>query len=187
MYAEKIEDILQDLENKELEIAGGSVVGMILSTVNSLIKYIANLTIGKKNYADVQEQVKQILQEAENLKRKAMLSIDKDKEVLEKMLLTYKNRKEEPLTYQQACREAVEFALEVVEIAYKTLELSKEIAKVGNKMLASDFKICEYYSEASIKASKENYFINYNSIEDAQYKEKINNEYLKILDKYEVK
>ena len=187
MYSEKIEDILQDLENKELEIAGGSVVGMILSTVNSLIKYIANLTIGKKNYIYVEEQVKQILQAAEELKKKSMLSIDKDKEVLEKILISYKNRKEEPENYQQVCKEAVEFALEVVEIAYKTLELSKEIAKVGNRMLASDFKICEYYSIASIQASKENYFINYNSISNEEDKEKLNNEYLKILDKYEVK
>ena len=48
-------------------------------------------------------------------------------------------------------------------------------------------KICEYYSIASIQASKENYFINYNSISDEEDKEKLNNEYLKILDKYEVK
>lgn len=187
MYLEKIEDILNDLENKELEIAGGSVVGMVLSTVNSLIKYIANLTIGKKKYLDVQDKVKEILQEAEELKRNSMLSIDKDKEVLEKILLTYKNRKEEPANYQQACIEATDFALEVVEIAYKTLDLSKQIAQVGNRMLASDFKICEYYARASIKASKENYFINYDGIEDSKCKEKINNEYLKILDKYEVK
>lgn len=187
MYAEKIEDILQDLENKDLEIAGGSVVGMILSTVNSLIKYIANLTIGKKSYLDVEEQVKQISEEAEELKKKSMLSIDKDKEVLENILVAYKKRKENPENYQQVCKDAVEFALEVVEIAYKTLELSKEIAKVGNKMLASDLKICEYYALASIQASKENYFINYNSISDEEDKEKLNDEYLKILDKYEVK
>lgn len=187
MYAEKIEDILNDLENKELEIAGGSVVGMIISTVNSLIKYIANLTIGKKNYIDVQDNVQQIQVEAEKLKRESMMSIDKDKEVLEKILTAYKNRKESPDDYQNACKEATEFALEVIVIAYKTLELSKEIAEVGNKMLASDFKICEYYSEASIKASKENYFINYNSIINEEDKEKLNNKYLEILDKYEVK
>lgn len=186
MYAEKIEDILQDLENKELEIAGGSVVGMILSTVNSLIKYIANLTIGKKNYIEVEGQVKEILKQAEELKKQAMLSIEKDKEVLEKILISYKKRKEEPEIYQETCIEATKFALEVVEVSYKTLELSKEIAKVGNKMLASDFKICEYYSEASIKASKENYFINYNGINDGEDKEQLNNKYLEILDKYEV-
>ena len=44
MYNEKLNPILADLENKEVEIAGGSVVGMVLSTINSLIIYISNLT-----------------------------------------------------------------------------------------------------------------------------------------------
>ena len=50
MYYEKLIPILSDLENKEIEIAGGSVVGMNLATINSLIKYISNLTLGKKKY-----------------------------------------------------------------------------------------------------------------------------------------
>lgn len=187
MYSEKIEDILEDLENKKLEIAGGSVVGIVLSTINSLIKYIANLTIGKKNYIDVQDKVNQIWVQADDLKKSAMLSIDKDKEVLENILASYKKRKDMPEEYQKVCVEATEFALDVIEIAYKTLELSKEIAKVGNKMLASDFKICEYYAIASINASKENYFINYNGINDGKEKEEINNKYIDILNKYEVK
>ena len=185
MYFEKIEDILDDLENKELEIAGGSVVGIILSTVNSLIIYISNLTIGKKRYIDVQDQVQEILGQANILKLKSMKSIDKDKEILEKILSTYKNKKENPDEYELACKEAVEFALEVVEIAYKTLELSNKISEVGNKMLASDFNICKYYAEASIKASKENYLINFKSIEDNNYKDEVNKRYLGISKKYE--
>jgi len=187
MYSKKVEDILNDIENKELEIAGGSVVGIILSTVNSLIKYIANLTIGKKSYVEVQKQVEEIKDIAEELKRISMSSIDKDKEILEEILLAYKTRKENPQQYQKVCIEAVEFAIEVVEVAYKTLELSEQIAKVGNKMLASDFKICRYYSEASIKASKENYFINYNSLEESTIKENLNKKYIQIIEKYEVK
>ena len=184
MYSEKIEDILNDLENKELEIAGGSVVGIVLSTVNSLIKYIANLTIGKKNYMDVQDRVQELLKEADILKQKSLDSIDKDKEILEEILNSYKQRKDNPEEYEKVCKEAVEFALEVIEISYKTLEISQEISKVGNRMLASDFKICKYYAEASIKASKENLFINLNSIEDEDYKNRINEEYKDLLSQY---
>ena len=180
MYSEKIEDILNDLENKELEIAGGSVVGIVLSTVNSLIKYIANLTIGKKNYMDVQDRV----QELDNLKQKSLNSIDKDKEILEKILNSYKQRKDYPQKYEEVCKEAVEFALQVIEISYKTLEISQEISKVGNKMLSSDFKICKYYATASVEASKENLFINLNSVKDEEYKNKINSKYQNMLLKY---
>ena len=66
MYSEKMQSILNDLENKETEIAGGSVVGMVLATTNSLIKYIANMTIGKNKYEDVQDKVIEILKRQKN-------------------------------------------------------------------------------------------------------------------------
>ena len=186
MYSEKIKQILEDIENKEIDVAGGSAVGIILSTVNSLIKYIANLTVGKKKYEDVQEKIKEIIDESEKLKKQALDSIDKDVLVLENLLNTYKKRNENKKEYQEACIQATEFSLEVIKIAYKTLELSNEISKVGNKMLASDFNICKYFSKASIEAAKENYFINFNSIENEETKQSVNEKYLEILNRYEV-
>ena len=141
MYNEKLEPILEDLENKEIEIAGGSVVGMVLSELNSLIKYICNLTIGKKKYADVEEEVIKIKEEAENLKKEVLQIIDKDKEVLEEILSSYKTRKEEPLKYQETNKQAVEFCMKVTEKALETLKLANKISKIGNQMLSSDFKI----------------------------------------------
>ena len=57
MYYEKLLPILSDLENKEVEIAGGSVVCMVLSITNALIDYICNLTKDKKNYENVRDEV----------------------------------------------------------------------------------------------------------------------------------
>ena len=50
MYYEKLMPILADLESKDVEVAGGSVVPMVLSIINALIDYICNLTKDKKNY-----------------------------------------------------------------------------------------------------------------------------------------
>lgn len=182
MYAEKMEEILDDLENKEVEIAGGSVVGMVLSTVNSLIRYISNLTLGKKKYEEVQDKIKVILKKAEFLKNKSMQIIDKDKEVLEEILKAYKIRKEDEEKYQEICKQATNFCMQVVEIAYETLKLSDEISKVGNRMLSSDFKICKYYSFASIQSAIVNVDINIKSIEDEQYKKTIKTRCKEIID-----
>ena len=182
MYYEKLNPILDDLENKNIEIAGGSVVGMVLSTVNSLIKYIANLTVDKKNYENVQEEIKEILVRADKLKQNSMKAIDKDKEVLEKILTSYKTRKENLEKYEQVCREAVDFCMDVANVANDTLILSDEISKVGNKMLSSDFKICKYYSIASIQSALENVYINLKSIKDKEYINRIENECNKVLE-----
>ena len=152
MYNEKLKPILADLENKEVEIAGGSVVGMVLS-INSLIIYISNLTLGKKKYEDVKYIIKEILIEAEGLKIKSLQAIDKDKKILEEILIAYKLRKQDEQKYQEVCKNAVEFCMDVLNIAKNTLELTEKIAKYGNKMLSSDFEICKYYSIASIKSA----------------------------------
>ena len=182
MYFEKMEPLLEDLENKEIEIAGGAVVGMVLTTVNSLIKYIVNLTIGKEKYIDVQDEVKDILNEANNLKLDTLKVIDKDKEVLENILSAYKLRKDDEEKYIMICKEAVDFCMKVLDYAYRTLELSNRISKVGNKMLASDFKICKYYAYASIQSAIVNVDINLKSLDDSEYKEKIVNKYNIILE-----
>lgn len=181
MYKEKLNDILCDIENKEIDIAGGAVVGMVLSVTNSLIKYISNLTIGKKKYIEVQDKVKGILENAEDLKSRTLNIIDKDKEILEKILEAYKLRKEDYENYIKVNKDAVYFCMEVLNLAFETLKLAREISLVGNRMLASDFKICAYYSFASIESSIVNVEINLSSIEDKEFKKQIKVDYTNIL------
>lgn len=181
MYKEKLNDILGDIENKEIDIAGGAVVGMVLSVTNSLIKYISNLTIGKKKYLEVQDKVKEILEKAEDLKNRTLNIIDEDKEILEKILEAYKLRKEDYENYTKVNKDAVDFCMGVLNLAFETLKLAREISLVGNRMLASDFKICAYYSFASIESAVVNVEINLSSIEDEEYKKQIKTIYTDIL------
>ncbi len=171
MYHEGIEPFLGNLEDKNIGIAGGSVVAMVLSSINSLIIYISNLTIGKKKYADVEGRVKAILEQANNLKQQSLEDMDNDKIVLDKILATYKNRNEAPEEYHQACKEGVEFGMDVLKMAVNVLELSEEISQCGNKMLSSDFQICAYLGLASVQSAIVNVKIN---IIDALGKEYIN-------------
>ena len=182
MYGEKIIPILEDLENKDIEIAGGAVVGMVLSIVNSLIKYISNLTIGKEKYKDVEDEVIKILNDANDLKFNTLQAIDKDKEILENILSAYKKRKEDEEKYFLVCKESVEFCMDVLKYAYNTLVLADKISKVGNKMLSSDFKICKYYAFASVQSAIVNVNINLQSIADEKYVKEITEEYEKILE-----
>ena len=180
MYNEKLKPILEDLENKDIEIAGGSVVGMALSQINSLIIYICNLTIGKSKYANVQTEVISIKKEAEILKNQVLEAIDQDKEVLNHVLKAYKKRKENPEKYEIANKNATEFCIEVTRKALETLKLANRISKVGNKMMSSDFNICSLYGFSSVEASIINVKINLHEVKDVAFKEQKTEEYWKI-------
>ena len=179
-YNEKLKPVLDDLESKEVEIAGGSAVGMILSITNSLIGYICNLTIGKKNYESVQEEVLNIKKETDELKKETLIIIDQDKEILEKILRGYKIRKENSEEFEKINKEAVIFCLDVTKNAFKTLKLANRVSKVGNRMLSSDFEICKDYAFASIKASIVNVKVNLKSVQDEEFKNDIKRKYHKI-------
>lgn len=184
MHSQKIKDILIDIEDSSIHIAGGSVIGMVLSIIDSLICYISNLTIGKKKYENVEKQVKEILKKAYYLKKQSLEVIDNDKLILEKILDAYKNRKEDEDKYQEVLKEAVEFGNEVLNISLKTLSLTNSISEVGNKMLESDFKICMYYAIASIMSSIENIKINLRDINDGEYKKSVEEKCNIIVKKY---
>ncbi len=182
MYKEKLLPILEDIEDNKTEVAGGAVVGIILSEVNSLVKYICNLTIGKKKYLNVENEVIKIKERAEDLKEKSLQVIDKDSKILEEVLKFYKIREEQPNEYEAANKKAVEFCIDVTRLAFETLKNVKEISAIGNKMLKSDFKICSYYAFSSIESSIVNIQINLDSVNDETYKKEIQKEYMNILE-----
>jgi len=173
--------ILSDLENKDVEIAGGSVVNMILSITNALIDYICNLTKDKKNYENVREEVIKIKKESEELRKKSLEAIDQDEIILNEILEAYKKRKQEPEKLEEACKKSAEFCMSVTENALDTLKLAKRISRIGNKMLSSDFKICIMYAYTSIQASIENVRINLNSVTDEVYRKEMTEKYEQIL------
>ena len=154
LYNEKIRPILDDLENPEIELAGGSAVGMVLSITDSLISYICNLTIGKKKYENVQDEVIKIKKEAEVLREKALKVIDEDRVVLDKLLKAFKVRKEEPEKLEEASKECVLFCNTVMEDSLETLKLVSRLEKVQKENYT--FKqLFEKFKEAKMLTKEE--------------------------------
>ena len=170
MYYEKLMPILSDLESKDTEIAGGSMVSMVLSIVDALIDYICNLTKDKKSYENVRDEVIKIKLESEELRKKSLEAIDQDEKILKEILEGYKKRKEEPEKLEEICKKSAEFCLSVTENAVKTLKLAKRISEIGNRMLSSDFKICKMYAYTSVEAGIENVKINVDSVKDEKFR-----------------
>ena len=99
--------------------------------------------------------------------------------MLKKILEAYRNIKQNAEMYDEVCKESVKFCIETMEEGIKTLNLSKKLEKVGNKMLESDFKICKKYANAAIAASIENIEINLKSVSDEKFKNEARKEYIK--------
>jgi glutamate formiminotransferase/formiminotetrahydrofolate cyclodeaminase len=134
---------------------------------------VGNLTLGKEKYADVQEQVEELLASSEKLRDEMQGLIQKDTEVYADVSAAFKlprETEEEKAERSARIQEALKLATEVpFEIAEKCLEvarLSETSAVIGNVGAVSDAGVAVLLAEAAAQSAALNVKINVNSIED---------------------
>jgi len=179
MYAQKsIEEFLNDLSSSNSIPGGGSAAALSGALNAAVISFIANLTIGKEKYKEVEAEAKEILAESEELKKEMLLMIDQDSRILSDILDSYKAGDKNKV--KTVCQDAVEFSMDMTKKAVRLMRLSLEISEIGNRMLASDFEVAAYIGDAAVSSAIANVKINLKSLDNQEYKENIKNEYLKL-------
>ena len=179
MYGQKtIEEFLDDLSSSNSIPGGGSAAALSGALNAAVISFIANLTIGKKKYEEVEAEAKEILAESEELKKEMLLMIDQDSKILSDILDSYKAGDQDRV--KNVCHDAVEFSMDMTKKAVRLMRLSLEISEIGNQMLASDFEVAAYIGDAAVGSAIANVKINLKSLENEEYKENIKKEYLKL-------
>ncbi|RAK10605.1 formimidoyltetrahydrofolate cyclodeaminase [Halanaerobium saccharolyticum] len=179
MYGEKtIEEFLDELSSNNSIPGGGSAAALSGALNASVISFIANLTVGKEKYQDVEAEAREILAESEELKKEMLLMIDQDSKILSDILDSYKVGDQKKV--RSVCQDAVEFSMDMTKKAVRLMRLSLEISEIGNRMLASDFEVAAYIGDAAVGSAIANVKINLKSLDNEEYKANIKNEYLKL-------
>lgn len=173
-----IEEFLNDLSSSNSIPGGGSAAALSGALNAAVVSFIANLTIGKEKYKEVEAEAKEILMESEELKKEMLLMIDQDSKILSDILDSYKAGDQEKV--QSVCQNAVEFSMDMTKKAVRLMRLSLEISEIGNRMLASDFEVAAYIGDAAVGSAVANVKINLKSLDNEEYKKNIQKEYLKL-------
>ena len=180
-YSKKtIEEFLDDLSSNNSIPGGGSAAALSGALNAAVISFIANLTIGKEKYKEVEAEAKEILAESEELKKEMLLMIDQDSKILSNILDSYKAGEQDKV--KSVCQDAVEFSMDMTKKAVRLMRLSLEISEIGNRMLASDFEVAAYIGDAAVGSAVANVKINLKSLDNEEYKANIKKEYLKLKD-----
>jgi len=179
MYGQKtIEEFLDDLSSSNSIPGGGSAAALSGALNAAVVSFIANLTIGKEKYKEVEAEAKEILAESEELKKEMLLMIDQDSKILSDILDSYKAGDQDKV--KSVCQDAVEFSMDMTKKAVRLMRLSLEISEIGNRMLASDFEVAAYIGDAAVGSAIANVKINLKSLDNQEYKSNIEKEYLKL-------
>ncbi|MFN2152843.1 MAG: glutamate formimidoyltransferase, partial [Anaerolineales bacterium] len=118
---------------------GGSAAAYSGAMGAALVAMVARLTLSKKKYAEISEQMLAILDEAEFLKKKLNIAVQEDSTAFDKVMSAFrlpKGSEEEQAArtaaIEKATFHAAEVPLETVRLSVRVMELALQAAQIGN-------------------------------------------------------
>lgn len=120
---------------------GGGASALVGALGAALASMVCNYTVGKKKYAGVEEDVKAILAEAEELRAKLLALVDADAAAFEPLSRAYAIPKDAPgreAVMEQCLRDAAAPPMELLRLSCRAIELHRALLDKGSTMVLSD-------------------------------------------------
>lgn len=169
------------LASSEPVPGGGGASAYVGALGVALGSMVGNLTLGKKKYADVQDDIKRILEKAEVLRKEFEELVVKDAEAFEPLSKAYglpKNTEEERKIRDQVMESALKLActvpIKIMEKTIEAIELHEELAEKGSRIALSDVGVGVVFCKAALMGASLNVFINTKLMKDREEAEKLN-------------
>lgn len=176
-YIDKpLRHFMDKLASKSPEPGGGSVAALTGALGAALVSMVANLTLGKEKYKDVQQDIEVLLKESEKLREQMQDLIQKDTEAYGALSFVYKMPKEteeekkaRAAKMQEALKHACLVPFEIGQKSVEVARLAKKAAEIGNVGAVSDAGVAVLLARACAESAALNVKININSIKDQEY------------------
>ncbi len=179
---------LDELASSAPTPGGGSGAAVMGAMGAALVSMVCNLTVGKKGYEEVEDDLKDVLKQAEALRDRLTDMIRADVEVFDRLMASYgmpKETDDEKATrseeIQASLKEATDVPLNCARACAEAIELCRTAAEKGNLNVISDAGVAVVAADAAMKSAALNVYINVGSIKDKAFAEERSTELEKIL------
>ena len=155
---------------------GGSVAALSGAMAAALVSMVCNLTIGKQRYADVEAEMRDLLDRAEALRHEMQDLAQADLEAFNRLAAAYKLPRTTEAdiairrdAIQASLRRATEVPLRTARTATAVLPLCPAVAERGNQAAVSDVGVAALLAQAAVRSAVLNVEINLRLLEDSIY------------------
>lgn len=152
---------------------GGSASAYSGAAAAALVEMVARLTIGRKKYADVETQMKSLLEKAESLGSDLRLAVRQDAAAFDALMDAYRLPKDTDSertargdAIQAATLEAARVPLQVAHMAVRAIELALQAVSDGNLNAISDGGVAAVQARAALIGAGYNVRINLTGLKD---------------------
>lgn len=171
-----VSQFLDVLASKEPVPGGGSGAALTGALGAALVSMVCNLTIGKKGYEAVQEEMQQILAQAEAIRTELPQLLEADTQVYGQVMAAYRlprtteeEKQARDTAIQQRLIQAAEVPFRIAERCAQIVALALPAARLGNRWAVSDAGVGALAAEAGMHSALLNVEINLASIQDTVY------------------
>lgn len=168
--------LLEQLSAATPTPGGGSAAALVGSVAASLVAMVAGLTIGKRAYQPVEQEMRTVLAEATKLRDELVELSDRDSEAFNAVMAAYRLPKETEAdraarenAIQAALRGATEVPYQTALRCFRVVELAEIVVTRGNKSALSDGGAAAALAEGALQAALLNVAINLSAISDESF------------------
>lgn len=183
-----VEKFLAKLASSAPTPGGGGAAALCGALGIALGNMVGNLTLGKRKYADVQEDIAALNSRAEALRADFVALIDADAAAFAPLSRAYGIPKDDPARaeiMEAALKRAAEPPLEIMRKCAEALDVIADYAAKGSALAISDAGCAAALTIAAMKAAALNVRINTKSMADREAADKMNAEAAGLYEKYE--
>ena len=172
-----VADFTEHLASPAPVPGGGGASALVGAIGIALGDMVGELTVGKKKYADVEDEIKALMAKAQTLRVKLLACIEKDAVAFEPLSKAYGIPKDDPTRDEvlEAClRDAAAAPLEILNLCGEAIDLLQDFAQKGSVMVISDAATGVMLCQGAMYGAAVNVWVNTKLMRDRECAEKIN-------------
>lgn len=156
---------------------GGGASALVGALAIALGDMVGELTIGKKKYAAVEEEIREWMRKAQMLRKELLECVDADAAAFEPLSKAYAIDKSDPTrreVMERCLYSAAEVPLKIFDLSCEGLDLLKKFGEKGSKLMISDAACGSAMAKAAMLSAAVNVRINTRLMEDRETAEEMN-------------
>ncbi|HIZ45160.1 MAG TPA: cyclodeaminase/cyclohydrolase family protein [Firmicutes bacterium] len=184
-------EFVEVLASKAPVPGGGGASALVGAVGTALGNMVGSLTVGKKKYADVEEEMWELKSKADILQSELLALIERDAEVFEPLAKAYgmpreteEEKAEKARVMEIVLKDACSVPMEIMEKCCQALDLIVEFAAKGSALAISDAGVGAAFCKAALQGASLNVYINTKSMKNREYAEELNQKADAMLEKY---
>ena len=185
MTTKSCREFVTVLASNEPAPGGGGASALVAALGTALGNMVGSLTVGKKKYADVEDEIKALMKECDDLQ--LLDQVPADAEGFVPLAKAYGIPKDDPTraeTLEKATIIACQVPMHIMELCCKSLDAIKIFADKGSRLAVSDAGCGAVIVKSALQAASLNVFINTKTLQNREVAEEMNAKCLGMLDTY---